>query len=254
MNRLFTSLIPIFVILALILAGAACTKTESEDSSGGSSGGSSSAPTKFSVDSPPAQLVAAEYKEEQAPETYRAKFSVKDKGDFVIEVTRSWSPRGADRFYNLVKSGFFDHAPFFRVVDGFMVQFGISAYPEVTQVWKDRNILDDHEVTSAKKSKSNKRGTISFACAGADTRSTQVFINFANNRNLDPPLQGGVFTPFGKVVTGMDIVDGLYKGYGDMQEQRNPKGVSANILQMKGLPYIQSDYPLCDVIEQAVIE
>ena len=141
---------------------------------------------------------------EQAPAIYKAKFET-SKGAFVIQVTRAWAPQGADRFYNLVKIGFFDGVRFFRVISGFMVQFGINGNPALSAKWREANIRDDRVTQS------NKRGMITFATAGPNTRTTQVFINFADNTNLD----GMGFAPFGKVVSGMNVVDALYAGYGE---------------------------------------
>jgi peptidyl-prolyl cis-trans isomerase A (cyclophilin A) len=126
---------------------------------------------------------------EQAPATYKARFDT-SKGAFVIEVTRAWASKGADRFYNLVKNGFYDNVRFFRVVSGFMVQFGINGDPAVMARWRPAQIADD-QVTQ-----SNKRGMITFATAGPGTRTSQVFINFTDNSNLDS--MG--FAPFGRVV------------------------------------------------------
>ena len=123
----------------------------------------------------------------------------------MIEVTRAWAPKGADRFYNLVKNGFYDNVRFFRVVSGFMVQFGINGDPAVMGRWRAAQIADD-QVTQ-----SNKRGMITFATAGPDTRTSQVFINFADNDNLDS--MG--FAPFGRVVSGMNVVDALNAEYGE---------------------------------------
>src|SRR5271165_7517966 len=134
-----------------------------------------------------------------APATYKAEF-VTTKGNFVIEVHRDWAPLGADRFYNLVKSGFFTNAAFFRVVvkpRPFIVQFGLNANPAVNKVWEHANIKDDPVMGS------NSRGTLVFATAGPNTRTTQLFINFGNNAGLD--RQG--FAPFGTVAEGMEIVD-----------------------------------------------
>src|SRR6478672_7152253 len=130
---------------------------------------------------------------EQAPAAYKVKFDT-SKGAFVVQVTRAWAAKGADRFYNLVKNGFYDNVRFFRVVSGFMVQFGISGNPAVMTRWRDATIADD-PVTQ-----SNKRGTITFATAGPNTRTSQVFINFKDNAGLDK--QG--FAEFGEVVSGME--------------------------------------------------
>src|SRR4029077_19446479 len=136
---------------------------------------------------------------EKAPDVYKVKFDT-SKGPFVVEVHRDWAPNGADRFYNLVKNGFFDNDRFFRVVSGFMVQFGINGDPKLSSVWREARIKDDPV------KQSNARGYITFATAGPNTRTTQVFINFADNSALDN--QG--FAPFGKVVSGMNVVDALY--------------------------------------------
>src|SRR6201996_1432803 len=114
----------------------------------------------------------------QAPADYKVKFDT-SKGVFVVDVHRDWAPQGADRFYNLVKNGFYNNARFFRVISGFMVQFGINGNPQISKVWRDANIKDDPVKAS------NKRGMITFATAGPDTRTTQVFINFGDNAALD---------------------------------------------------------------------
>ena len=173
----------------------------------------------------------------QAPETYRAKFST-SKGDFVIEVTRSWAPLGADRFYNLVKNGFYDDVRFFRVLDGFMAQFGMSGNPGIQAAWRTQQLKDDPV------KQSNKRGYITFATGGPNTRTTQVFINFEDNANLD----GQGFAPFGQVVQGMDIVDKLYSGYG-----RNNVPDQARITK-EGNDYLMKAYPKLDYVKKATIE
>ena len=178
---------------------------------------------------------------EQAPARYKAKFET-SKGVFVLELTRAWAPRGADRFYNLVKNGFFDNARFFRVISGFMVQFGINGDPAISAKWREANIKDDPV------RQSNRRGTISFATAGPNTRTTQVFINFGDNSNLD----GMGFAPFGKVVSGMKVVDALYAGYGEGAP--NGRGPDQGRLQAQGNAYLIKDYPRMDYIKKATIE
>ncbi len=173
---------------------------------------------------------------EKAPDVYRAKFDT-TRGVFVIEVRRAWAPIGADRFYNLVKSGFYDNCRFFRVVPKFMVQFGISGDPAVSAAWERANIKDE----SVKKS--NLRGYITYAKASIpDSRTTQVFINFVDNTFLDN--QG--FSPFGKVVDGMKVVDSIYSGYGETPDQFR--------IQKAGNPYLEKDFPKLDYIKSAVIE
>ena len=177
---------------------------------------------------------------EQAPATYKAKFET-SKGAFVIQVTRAWAPQGADRFYNLVKNGFFDNVRFFRVISGFMVQFGINGDPALSAKWRDANINDDRVTQS------NKRGMVTFATAGPNTRTTQVFINFADNSNLD----GMGFSPFGRVVSGMSVVDGLYAGYGEGAPRGN--GPDQGRLQSEGNAYLAKEFPRMDFVKKATI-
>jgi len=176
----------------------------------------------------------------QAPAVFRAKFTT-TKGDFVVEVTRTWAPRGADRFYNLVKYAFYDGAPIFRVIPGFVVQFGISPRPEVSQAWERATISDD-PVTQ-----SNTRGMVTFATAGANTRTTQIFINLGDNSNLNK--MG--FSAFGKVVEGMEVIDKFYSGYGEGQPDGN--GPNQGRMQKEGRAYIEKGFPQLDTIKTAVI-
>jgi peptidyl-prolyl cis-trans isomerase A (cyclophilin A) len=177
----------------------------------------------------------------RAPDSYKAKFDT-SKGTFVIQVTRDWAPNGADRFYNLVKAGFYNDARFFRVIDGFMVQFGISGNPDVSAAWSNATIPDDPV------RESNARGTVTFATAGPRTRTTQVFINFNNNAGLNS--QG--FAPFGKVVSGMDVVDSLYNGYGEGAPRGN--GPNQGLIKMQGNAYLVTQFPKLDFIKKATIE
>jgi peptidyl-prolyl cis-trans isomerase A (cyclophilin A) len=178
---------------------------------------------------------------ERAPATYKVKFDT-SKGPFVVEVNRAWAPNGADRFYNLVKSGFYDNVRFFRVISGFMVQFGINGDPKLSSVWRTAAIKDD-PVTQ-----SNKRGFITFATAGPDTRTTQVFINFGDNAALD--RQG--FAPFGRIVSGMDVVDKLYADYGEGAPRG--RGPDQGRLQAEGNAYLSRDFGKMDYIKKATIE
>src|SRR5690242_8441110 len=177
---------------------------------------------------------------EKAPSTYKVKFDT-SKGVFVVEVHRDWAPNGADRFYNLVKNGFYNDARFFRVISGFMVQFGINGNPQLSKVWRDANIKDDPVKAST------KRGMITFATAGPDTRTTQVFINFGNNAGLDD--QG--FAPFGQVVSGMDVVDSLYAEYGEGAPQG--AGPDQGVVQSMGNAYLAKAFPKLDYIKTATI-
>jgi peptidyl-prolyl cis-trans isomerase A (cyclophilin A) len=176
----------------------------------------------------------------KAPDVYQAKFDT-SKGPFVVEVHRDWAPRGADRFYNLVKNGFYDNARFFRVIEGFMVQFGINGDPSVAGAWRDADIKDDPV------KQSNERGTITFATAGPNTRTTQVFINFGDNAGLD----GQGFSPFGKVVSGMEVVDSLYGGYGEGAPNGN--GPDQGRIQSQGNAYLEQGFPKLDFIKTATI-
>jgi peptidyl-prolyl cis-trans isomerase A (cyclophilin A) len=178
---------------------------------------------------------------QRSPQAYRVRF-LTTKGPFVVEVHRAWAPLGADRIYNLVKNGFYTDASFFRVLPGFVVQFGISAKPAVAKAWNDAKIKDD-PVTQ-----SNLRGTLTFATAGPNTRTTQVFINLANNKSLDS--MG--FTPFGKVIEGMGVVDSLYSGYGEGAPQGN--GPDQSRITNQGKSYLDKEFPKLDSIKSAVIE
>jgi len=178
---------------------------------------------------------------ETAPATFKANFDT-SVGPFVVEVHRDWAPQGADRFYNLVKSGFFDGTRFFRVISGFMVQFGIHGDPGISAAWRSARIPDDPV------KQSNKRGYITFAHAGPGTRTTQVFINFADNGSLDN--QG--FPPFGQVTTGMNIVDKINSEYGEGAPRG--RGPDQGRLQNEGNAYLMKDFPKLDYIKKATIE
>jgi peptidyl-prolyl cis-trans isomerase A (cyclophilin A) len=177
---------------------------------------------------------------EQAPETFKAQFDT-TKGKFTIEVTRSLSPNGADRFYNLVRSGYFKDIAFFRVIPGFMCQFGIHGDPNVSAKWRAAAIPDDPVKGS------NTRGTITFATAGPNTRTTQLFINFADNSNLD----GMGFSPFGKVTEGMDVVDKINGEYGEGAPRG--RGPDQGRVQGEGNTYLKKDFPNLDYIKSATI-
>ena len=178
-----------------------------------------------------------------APASYKVLFNT-SKGDFTVQVTRDWAPKGADRFYNLVKNGFYDDARFFRVIRSprqFMVQFGISADPKVSAKWEQANLEDDPV------KQQNSRGRISFATAGPNTRTTQVFINYADNSRLDSLG----FSPFGEVISGMDVVDQLYADYGEGAPQG--AGPDQDRIQQEGNAYLNKDFPKLDYIKTAKI-
>ena len=170
----------------------------------------------------------------KAPAVFKAKFTT-TAGDFVVEVHRDWAPLGADRFYNLVRNGYFTNAAFFRVVKGFVVQFGLSADPAVNKVWADAKIQDDPVVQS------NKRGSLVFATSGPNSRTTQLFINYVDN----PRLDGMGFAPFGTVVEGMDVVEKIYPGYRESPRQ--------DLITDQGDAYLKADFPMMDKIKLARI-
>jgi peptidyl-prolyl cis-trans isomerase A (cyclophilin A) len=176
----------------------------------------------------PARLTA------QAPAEYDVKFTT-TAGDFTVHVKRDSAPIGADRFWNLVRHGFFTNAAFFRVVPGFVVQFGLSANPAVNKAWENAKIQDDPVKDS------NHAGTLTFATAGANTRTTQLFINLGENVRLD---QMG-FAPFGTITSGMDVVQKIYSGYGEQPDQGE--------ITEKGKAYLDKNFPKIDMIKSAVI-
>jgi peptidyl-prolyl cis-trans isomerase A (cyclophilin A) len=182
-------------------------------------------------------LLRAALLKDKAPETFQVKFTT-TRGDFTVTVNRAWAPIGADRFYNLVKHRFYDNASVFRVVPGFVVQFGLSAYPPVSAAWKTA-VLKDDPVTQ-----SNKRGYLTFATAGPNTRTTQIFINLKDNAGLD--RQG--FSPFGVVDgQGMKVVEMLYDQYGDAA------GPDQDQIEAQGKPYLDKGWPKLDSIKAATL-
>lgn len=177
----------------------------------------------------------------KSPDNFKVRFNT-TKGPITIDVTRAWSPKGADRFHGLVTQGYFTDIAFFRVIEGFMAQFGIHGDPKVNAIMMDANIQDDPVVTR------NARGSITFAKTGLpNSRSVQFFINFEDNFGLDN--QG--FSPFGKVSAGMEIVDSLYPGYGE----GTPRGYGPDQgrIQAEGNAYLKDAFPLLDYVESAVV-
>jgi len=209
-----------FVLVLLAVLAAGC---------GGGKSTTASSPPKALLD--PSKLTA------RAPQLFTATFKT-TAGTFVVKVHRTWSPHGADRFYNLVKNGFYDGQKIFRVVPHFVVQFGISPYPEVSRAWETADIPDD-ELGSLH----NRRGTVDFASAGPGTRTTQIFVNTADNLQLD----GAGFTPIGEVTTGMDAVDKLYSGYADAPTQDQAQ------MMAQGNAYLEKAWPKLDGVESATV-
>ena len=177
---------------------------------------------------------------ETAPATYQARFET-SKGTFVVDVNREWAPNGADRFYNLVKNGFYDNVRFFRVISGFMVQFGINGDPGIMARWRAAQISDD-PVTQ-----SNTKGMVTFAMAGANTRTSQVFINYGDNSALDRQN----FSPFGRVTSGMEVVDALHNGYGEGAPRG--QGPDQGRVQTEGNAYLAKSFPRLDFVKKATI-
>jgi peptidyl-prolyl cis-trans isomerase A (cyclophilin A) len=174
----------------------------------------------------------------RAPAEFNVKF-VTSAGEFSMKVTRAWAPNGADRFYNLILHHYFDGAAFFRVLQGFMAQFGLSAYPQVSRAWEPAVIKDDPVMAH------NDRGYVTFAMAGPNSRTTQIFINYGNNQNLD--RMG--FAPFGQVTDGMDVVDKLYNAYGEGAPDGH--GPSQELIGTQGRAYLEKNFSKLDTIKTA---
>ncbi|MFN5287602.1 MAG: peptidylprolyl isomerase [Planctomyces sp.] len=170
----------------------------------------------------------------KAPDKFRVKFET-SCGDFTVEVQRDWAPLGADRFHELVQAGFYDECRFFRVVPGFVVQWGMNGDPAVYAKWKDREIKDD------KVTQSNREGMITFASRGPNTRTCQLFINLADNERLDDLG----FAPFGKVLEGLDVVKKITSEYGQRPQQP--------LIQEEGNTYLKKEFPKMDYIKKATV-
>lgn len=221
-------------LLTVLFAGAVLAQTPATKSTVTKAPAAKSTAAPKAPAAPAADLLHPATLNRTAPAVFRAKLTT-TKGDVIIEVTRAWAPRGADRFYNLVRAGFFSDVAFFRVIPGFMAQFGISSKPEIAGAWVNANMADDPV------KEHNTRGKVSFATAGANTRTTQLFINYGDNSQLDP--QG--FSPIGQVVEGMENVDKFYSGYGGNPDQ--------TALQNQGKAYIDRAMPKVDKIISASI-
>jgi peptidyl-prolyl cis-trans isomerase A (cyclophilin A) len=190
----------------------------------------------------PPQLIKPSQFTEHAPDTFGASFET-NKGTFVVEVHRDWAPLGADRFFNLVKGGFYDDCRFFRVIDSLLVQVGIHPNPKVQAAWAAATIPDDP------RKESNKRGTVTFASGGPNTRSTQFFINLAdNNRAFDRQR----LAPIGRVVSGLEVVDSLYSGYGEGAPRGS--GPDQSTARAEGNAYLTKNFPKLDYIRKATIQ
>ncbi|PYP89277.1 MAG: peptidylprolyl isomerase [Blastocatellia bacterium AA13] len=179
---------------------------------------------------------------QRAPEIFRARFET-SKGSFIIEAHREWAPIGVNRFYNLIRAGFFDGSRFFRVRAGFIAQFGLPGEPAIARAWRDQAIPDDPV------RQSNKRGFISYAMTGPNTRTTQLFVNLADNSRLD----GEGFAPIGKVVDGMEVIDSLYSGYGEASGGGMRGGKQARLFE-EGAEYLDREFPKLDRLLRCRIE
>ena len=230
----------LFVVAPCNMAGAQAAQAQTPSkpkSAAGTSAAQKSAPAARPYDRVllrPALLTA------KAPATFEVKFTT-TKGDFVLKVTRAWAPLGADRFYNLVRHHFYDNTSFFRVLKGFVVQWGISAYPPVSAAWSHAPIKDDPVVQS------NLRGYITYAMGGPNTRTTQVFINLVDNKRLD----GMGFSAFGQVTQGMDVVEALYSVYGEGAP--DGKGPVQDTIEKLGKPYLDKGFPQLDSIKTTTL-
>ena len=218
------------LVLALVLAGC-----------GGEGSGRTAEAAPDSAAAPVNPLLNLRAMSDTAPPTYRVAFET-TAGPFVIEVQRDWAPRGADRFYNLVQAGYYDSVYVHRVIPGGIAQFGFYKDPQINAVWLKRPVGDDPVVGN-----SNVRGTITFAHSGLNTRTAQVFINLADN----PQFDDDKFVPFGRVVEGMDAVDKIYSGYGELAPEG--KGPEPGQAAYRGNPYLKEGFPELSQIVKATI-
>jgi peptidyl-prolyl cis-trans isomerase A (cyclophilin A) len=232
MNRKFSSLT---LLVAASLVGA-CGGGEPQEQAS-----TQEAAQAEPVLDPASPLLTPEELTEAAPATYRVRFET-SVGTIVVQVNKAWSPNGADRFYNLVKNGYYDDTRFYRVVEGFMAQFGLKGVNAIDQAWRNASFPDDPFT------RSNGRGTITFAHAGANTRTTQVFFNFKDNTHLDP----SGFTPFGEVVEGLDVMDRIYSGYGELPPAG--KGPDYGKAWVQGNKYLDQDFPEMTKVISATLE
>jgi peptidyl-prolyl cis-trans isomerase A (cyclophilin A) len=210
-----------------------------------SGGGGASCPDIVPTEATDAQRVlldpANEIFKQIPPDTFHVRFET-SKGEFVVQVIRAWAPTGALQFYNLVRNGFYNDARFFRVLPGFVVQFGMSGVPGIQKAWDELPLRDDPVATS------NVRGTITFAAtAEPDSRTTQVFISLGDNAQLD----GMGFAPFGRVVQGLENVERFYADYGEMQPMG--PGPLPDCIARSGNAYLSQQFPQLDYITRASV-
>jgi len=185
-------------------------------------------------------LLSACRKEEKVvvPDVFRVKFTT-SQGDIVVEATKAWAPHGVDRFHELVNMRYYDQSYFFRVVPGFIAQFGVNKDYDIHDRWRKYFIVDDARIES------NLRGTLTFAQNGPHTRTTEIFVNLADNKDLDEQD----FVPFARVIQGMDVVDKLYSGYGEMMPEG--KYIDPNRVENGTNAYLEPHFPKLDMIKRA---
>jgi len=228
-----------FLSLALLLAACSTPRAAARDAA------SDSAVPQVRDAGTRAILIDAAHPawSERAPDTFRARFET-TRGAFVLEVVRAWAPIGADRFYNLIRHGYYDDVRFHRTVPDFITQWGISGDPEVSAVWYERGMVDDTVLAS------NERGMMAFAFTDSGTRSTQVYVSMVDNSRLD--VQG--FAPFGRVVDGMDsVVDSIYSGYGENSGGGVRRSDQSRIVS-EGNAYLDAEFPDLDQLLRVTIE
>ena len=207
------------IAVSILLAALACVScSQAKQVAGG--------PAGTALDGPSATPM-------KAPDMFKVEFET-TKGNFTVQVVRAWAPSGVDRFYELVSKGFYQDIAIFRVIEGFVAQFGLHGDPKVTAKWQNSTIQDDSV------EKGNKRGTISFASRGPNTRTTQLFINYKHNKPLD--AQG--FSPFAQVTQGMEVVDSFHKP---------PKVPNQGVMTAQGNAYLKAQFPDLDYIKTAKI-
>jgi peptidyl-prolyl cis-trans isomerase A (cyclophilin A) len=214
--------VPFLLLVATVLAGCAGEVPDEE------------------AGPPPNPLLQPRSFNETAPDSYQVRLAT-TKGDILIGVTREWAPLAADRFYNLVKAGYYDGIAFHRVIEGFMAEFGIHGDPWVNAAWRQALMVDEPV------RQSNTPGRVTFSTNTPNSRTVQVFINTDDNPNLD----GQGFSPFGEVLEGMEVVEALYSDYGDGPPRG--EGVYQAMAIARGDEYLNEEFPLLDRIEAAVV-
>ena len=228
LHRLLRRLACPVLLAAATLAPAASADHHADTAAANAAPAADATPDFTDPDAPAMQA--------QAPAVFDTTFE-STAGPFTVRTHRDWSPRGADRFYNLARSGFYDGQKFFRVVPNFVVQWGIHGDPAVSNTWKQATIKNDPV------DRSNSRGFVTFAMAGPDTRTTQVFINLADNDFLDQNPAG--FAPFGEVVEGMENVEAIDASAGERPQQGQ--------IQSRGNAYLDEVFPQLDTIERTSV-